>query len=89
MSESFTFVDWTMCAVAILAVACAIYTHSEGNRFTATRFVYHDIRREMGNHPRRVVLWRAFNIAMGWRKRPGSKRARVTSIDRFAPKPLD
>ena len=79
-----------MCAVAILVVACAIYTHLEGNRFTATRFVYHDIRREMGNHPRRVVLWRAFNIAMGWRRRPSSRSgtANTMNIDRFARKPL-
>ena len=81
MSEGFTAVDWSLCAIAVIVVFTAIYTHSEGNRVSATRFVYHDIRREMANHPRRIVLWRAFNIAMGWRKRPGSgKRNKVTAI---------
>lgn len=70
MSEGFTFVDWAFCGVAVAVLLIAIYTHAEGNRVSATRFVYDDIRREMGHYPRHKVWWRAFGIAMGWHSRP-------------------
>lgn len=66
LSETFTSVDWALCCVAALVLFLAVYTHSEGNRVTATRFVYEDIRRELGHQPRYRVWWRAFKIAMGW-----------------------
>ncbi len=86
MSEGLTAVDLMLFVVAALVVLGAVYTHAEGNRVTAIRFVYDDIRREMGHHPRHKVLWRAFNIAMGWRKRSGySKRSsKVTSLRKTA-----
>lgn len=74
MSQGLTLVEWSLCGIAALALFAALYTHAEGNRVTATRFVYHDIRREMGHHPQYRVWWRAFQIAMGWRKRAGSRR---------------
>ena len=81
MTETMSVVDWTLAGVAALLLALAIYTHSEGNRISATRFVYHDIRREMGHYPRHKVWWRAFNIAMGWYRHPhSSRRATVTPI---------
>ena len=84
MTETFTTVDWAMCGTVCLLILASIYAHVEGNRVTATRFVYHDIRREMGHLPRRTVWWRAFCIAMGWRKRPGaSRRNNVTPINSF------
>ena len=75
MSESFTVVDWSLCSVAVLVIMLAVYTHTEGNRFTAIRFAYDDISREMIGHSRVKVWVRAINIAMGWQ----SKRDASTS----------
>ena len=80
--------DWLLCGIALLIVLTTLYSHSEGNRISATRFVYHDIRREMGHRPKRLVWWRAFNIAMGWRLRPGQRHAQDKSMPALTPKPL-
>lgn len=74
MSEAFTVVDWALCGAAALVLFLVVYTHSEGNRVSATRFVYEDIRRELGHQPRYQVLWRALTIAMGWQTNHGSSR---------------
>ncbi len=67
-----TFIGWVLCGIAIFFALLAIYSHMEGNRVSATRFVFHDIRRDMGSHPSHKVWWKAFCIAMGWRKRSRS-----------------
>lgn len=68
------FVDWALGGTAVLFVMLAVYTHMEGNRWTALRFVYDDIRRDMGKSSRHRVMWRAFRIVMGWQKRPLADR---------------
>ena len=71
------------CGVAVVALLLTIYVHVEGNRVTATRHAYLDIRREMLQHPAHKVWWRAVRMAMGWRKRDrnrGSRRNNVTVI---------
>ncbi len=68
MSPDLTFVGSLFCGVSVFVLLFTIYVHVEGNRVAATRFVFHDIRREMKQHPLHKVWWRAFRIAMGRRK---------------------
>lgn len=84
MSQSFTFVDWTICSIAVLVVVLAIYTHAEGNRISAIKFTYDDISREMGGHSRIKVWWRAINIAMGWQTKRGLTQQHRASAMRKA-----
>ena len=83
MSPGMTFLSSIFCGVAVFAFLFTIYAHVEGNRVTATRHAYHDIRRDMRNHPVHKVWWRAFRMAMGWRRRDRhrvSQRNNVTVI---------
>ncbi len=81
MSEAFTTVDWALCGTAVLVLLLAIYSHTEGNRFTAIRFAYDDISREMIGHSRFRVWMRAINIAMGWQsKRDAAPSRPVTPL---------
>lgn len=63
-----TFVGSMFCGVAIFLFLFTIYANVEGNRISATRHVFHDIRRDMKRHPAHRVWWRAFRIAMGWQR---------------------
>lgn len=74
--SSFTTIDWALCGVAVFVVMLAVYTHTEGNRFTAIRFAYEDISREMIGHPRLKVWMRAINIAMGWQAKRNAQSLR-------------
>ena len=81
MSASFTTVDWALCGTAVLIIMLAIYTHAEGNRFSAIKFAYDDISREMRGHSRLKVWLRAINIAMGWQsKRDAAPSRPVTPL---------
>ena len=68
------------CGVAVFVLLFTIYAHVEGNRVTATRFVFQDIRREMRQHPVHKVWWRAFRIAMGWHRRDRNRRSRRSNV---------
>lgn len=72
MSDSFTLVDWALCSIAVLVIMLAVYTHVEGNRFSAIKFAYDDISREMRGHSKLKVWFRAINIAMGWQAKRGA-----------------
>lgn len=80
MSNSFTTMDWALCSIAVFIVMLAIYTHSEGNRFSAIKFTYDDISREMRNHSRFKVWLRAINIAMGWQGKRNEEPRPVTVL---------
>lgn len=80
MSNSFTVVDWALCSIAVLVIMLAIYTHSEGNRFSAIKFTYDDISREMRGHSRLKVWMRAINIAMGWQGKRNEGPRPVTPL---------
>ena len=75
-----TFVSSLFCGVAIFTLLVTIYSHVEGNRVTATRHVFHDIRREMRRQPAHKVWWRAFRIAMGWHKSERSHTPRRNNV---------
>ena len=83
MPDNTISLGWMLSGIAIFLFLLAIYSRLEGNRLSAARFVFHDIRRDMGRFPIHRVWWRAFSIAMGWRRRRhshGTHRANVTSI---------
>lgn len=80
MSPGMTLVSSVFCGVAVFVLLFTIYAHVEGNRVTATRFAFHDIRREMRNHPVHKVWWRAFRIAMGWRRHDRNRSTRRNNV---------
>ena len=80
MSPSMTFVSSMFCGVAVFVLLFTIYAHVEGNRVTATRHAFLDIRRDMRQHPVHRVWWRAFRIAMGWRKHDHTHTSRRNNV---------
>jgi hypothetical protein len=75
-----TFVSATFFGVAVFVLLFTIYAHVEGNRVTATRRAFHDIRRDMRQHPVHKVWWRAFRMAMGWKRRDRHRNLRRNNV---------
>ena len=78
MAPGITLIGTLFYGVSVLVFLVTVYANMEGNRVTATRLVFHDIRRDMRREPLHRVWWRAFRIAMGWRTPPALRRDNVT-----------